>query len=56
MTPVPRLAPSIEEAAQVLSLGRNLTPHLIDDGQLRMIRVGRRVLVPVKAIEEMLAS
>lgn len=56
MTPLPRLALAIEESSRGLGLGRNLTYQLIDDGLLRVIRGGRRVLVPVKAIEEMFAS
>jgi excisionase family DNA binding protein len=56
LAPLQRLARSIEEAAEVLSLGRNLTLQLIDEGRLRVVRVGRWEVVPVVAIEAFLGS
>jgi excisionase family DNA binding protein len=50
------LAYSDTEAAQVLGLGRTTTRQLIREGKLRSVRVGRRLLVPRRAIEEYLAG
>ena len=51
-----RLTVSIVEAAQMLGIGRTLAYEAARRGDLRTIRVGRRVLVPVLAIEELLAQ
>ncbi len=46
----PRLALSPEEAAEALGVGRSFFyEHVLPD--LRVVRVGRRRLVPVKSIE-----
>jgi len=50
-----KLAYSIPEAAQALGIGRTLTIKLVQSGQLRSIKVGRRRLVPAAALEELLA-
>lgn len=46
-----KVAYSIEEAAQVLSLGRTTVKQLIATGQLPSVRVGRRRLIPRSALE-----
>lgn len=51
-----RLTVSIVEAAHLLAIGRTLAYEAARRGDLRTIRVGRRVLVPVLAIEELLAQ
>ena len=51
-----RLTVSIVEAAQMLGIGRTLAYEAARRGDLRTIRVGRRVLVPVLAIEELRAQ
>jgi len=50
-----KLAYSIPEAAQALGIGRTLAIKLVQSGQLRSIKVGRRRLVPAAALEELLA-
>ena len=62
-TPQPALPPlerktyTIEEAAGVLGLGRNKVLGLIADKRLRTIPdIGKRVLIPVVAIDEFLAA
>ncbi|MCX7618333.1 helix-turn-helix domain-containing protein [Tepidiforma sp.] len=50
-----RKAYSIPEAAQALGIGRTLAIKLVQSGQLRSIKVGRRRLVPAAALEELLA-
>jgi len=47
---------SVPEAQAQLGIGRNLIWRLINDGTIRTVRAGRRVLVPVGAIEEFLAG
>ena len=43
---------SVEEAAQVLGLGRSKTYELLLKGQLRSIKIGRSRRVPVESINE----
>ena len=52
---VPRVL-RVEEAAQLLGIGRSLAYELIRSGQLRSIKIGRRRLVPLDAIEEAIAE
>ena len=51
-----RLTVSIVEATHLLAIGRTLAYEAARRGDLRTIRVGRRVLVPVLAIEELRAQ
>lgn len=45
----------IEEAAEVLSLGRSKTYQLIQAGELSTVKVGRAVRVPATAVREFVA-
>lgn len=47
----PRLL-RVEEAAQLLGIGRSLAYELIRTGRLRSIKIGSRRLVPLTAIDE----
>lgn len=49
--PAPRLAVGIEEAADLLGLGRSLLFRLIKEGQLRSVKVGKRRLIAVSELE-----
>jgi excisionase family DNA binding protein len=49
-----RLTRKPEEAAPMLGVGRNGVYDLIRSGQLRSIRVGRKILIPLAAIEDFL--
>lgn len=51
-----RLTLSIEETAAVLGIGRNLAYELARTGQIPVIRLGRRMLVPRQQLEAMLAG
>lgn len=51
-----RLTVSVVEAARMLGIGRTLAYEAARKGDLRTIRVGRRVLVPLVAIELLLAD
>lgn len=46
-----KIAYSVEEAAQALSLGRTTVKKLIATGQLVSVRVGRRRLIPRSELE-----
>jgi excisionase family DNA binding protein len=50
------LAVSVEEAAQLLGIGRSLAYEAARRGELRTVRLGRRLLVPVAAIEHLLTE
>ena len=43
---------SVEEAAQALGIGRSKTYELIASGQVPSLRIGRRTLVPARALSE----
>ncbi len=45
-----KVAVNVPEAAEILGIGRTMTLKLMDDGELRSLKVGRRVLIPVEAI------
>ncbi len=45
---------SVEEAAVVLGIGRQTAYRAARDGQLPVIRIGKRLLIPRKAFQEML--
>jgi excisionase family DNA binding protein len=51
---VRKLALSVEEAADCMSLAERAVWDLVGTGQLRSLKVGRRRIVPVSAIEEFL--
>ena len=51
-----RMAVSLEEARQALGVSRTLIYRMADDGRLPTIRLGRRRLVPIRKLEEMLAE
>ena len=51
-----RLTLTVEEAASLLGISRNLAYELVSNGQIPSIRLGRRVLVPRKALYKMLDS
>jgi excisionase family DNA binding protein len=45
---------SVEEAAKVLHIGRTQAYRAVKAGQIRSIRIGKRVLVPTSAIRQLL--
>ena len=50
------LAVSPAEAARMLGVGRTYLYELIQTGELRSVRLGKRRLIPVEAIRECLAA
>ena len=49
-----RLTWSVEEASQILGVGRQLGYELARSGQIPTIRLGRRLLVPRAQLQAML--
>ena len=47
---------TVEEAAKLLRIGRNQAYEAVASGQLPSIRIGKRILVPRVALEQMLAQ
>ncbi len=52
--PLPCMALTVEEAGEVLRVSRCMVLDLIGEERLRVVRIGRRVIVPIRAIEEFL--
>ena len=50
-----RVALSVEEAAGRLGVSRSLIWKMVNQGTIRTVRAGNRVLVPVSAVEEFLS-
>lgn len=53
---VERLTLSVEEAAQVLGISRALAYELVRRGDLPRLQLGRRVVVPRRALEELVTA
>lgn len=51
---VPKFAFTLEEAAEALNIGRTLSYAMAADGRLRVVRIGRKILVPVTEIQAFL--
>jgi excisionase family DNA binding protein len=51
-----RLVLSIPEAYQALGIGETTLRQLIASGQLPVLRLGRRVLIPISAIEALVSQ
>jgi excisionase family DNA binding protein len=50
------LSVSVDEAAQLLGVGRTTVFTLLDEGAIRSVKVGNRRLVPRKALDEFLSG
>ena len=55
MTEPARLAYSIDEAADALSLSRSTVKELVYTGEIKKLKVGRRVVIPHWALVEFLS-
>jgi excisionase family DNA binding protein len=52
--PIRRLTLTVAEAGQVLGVSRSYAYELVRQGQLPCMRLGRRIVVPVRALEALL--
>ena len=50
----PRLTISVAETARLLGIGRSAAYLAVRTGAIPSIRIGRRLLVPVKGLQELL--
>jgi excisionase family DNA binding protein len=55
-TAVPKLALTIEEACQALTISRTTLYELLAEGRLRSVTAGRRRLIPLSELERLLAE
>ena len=53
---IERLTLSVEEAARLLGISRALAYALVRRGDLPRLQLGRRVVVPRRALEELVAG
>lgn len=54
--PAGRLAISVEELAVGMGIGRAAAYEAIKRGEFPTLKIGRRILVPIAALEKMLAG
>lgn len=54
--PPRRAAYSMQEAADLLGVSRSHVYNLAERGQLRLVRIGRRTVVPATEIDRLLAG
>ena len=47
---------TVEEAAERLGISRGLAYELVRQGVLPSLRLGRRIVIPVRALDELLAQ
>ena len=47
---------TVEETAQLLRISRNTAYNLVREGRLPVLRLGRRLLVPKKGLDNLLAG
>ena len=52
---LPRMLVSVTEASRALGVSRSFAYELVAAGVLKSIRLGRRVLIPVSALEDLIA-
>ena len=49
-----KLTLTVDEAATILGIGRNLCYDRVKTGEIPVIKIGRRLLVPRRALEKLL--
>lgn len=52
----PRLTYTVEEAARIIGIGRSAAYKAANAGEIPTIRIGRKLLVPVRRLEQMLGA
>jgi excisionase family DNA binding protein len=54
--PLERRTLTVEQAGEILGIGRGLAYELVRTGEIPSVRLGRRIVVPIAAIETILAT
>lgn len=54
--PSDRLTYSVEEAALLLGISRNSAYEAVRRGEIPTIKIGRRILIPISRLEDLLES
>ena len=54
--PEKRQTYTVEEAAEILGIGRNSAYEAVRRGEIPAIKIGKRVLVPKAALDRMLSG
>ena len=54
--PVRPLAVSVEEAGRLLGVSRDLVYDMVARHELPAVRLGRRIVIPVRALEEVVGE
>ena len=54
--PAQRLTVTVEQAARLLGIGRNVAYEAVKTGQLPSARIGRRIVIPRVALDRWLES
>lgn len=52
----PRLAYTVPEVAKALGMSRSTAYELVAKGEIPSLRIGTRLVVPVKALDELLSA
>jgi excisionase family DNA binding protein len=53
---LPRMLVSVTEASRALGVSRSFAYELVAASVLKSIRLGRRILIPVSALEDLIAT
>jgi excisionase family DNA binding protein len=48
-----RLTMTVEEASEAMGISRSLAYELVRRGEIPSLRLGRRIVVPVRALEDL---
>ena len=51
-----KIAYTIKETAEALGCGMNTTYNLVNSGQLKSFKFGKKIMVPSESIEELIKS
>jgi excisionase family DNA binding protein len=54
--PTNKLTLTVEEAARLIGISRAQAYRCVHSGQLKAVQLGRRIVVPVIAVEELLST
>ena len=50
---IERIGVSIPQAAKLLNVGKPLMTHLVNTGQIRAVKLGKRVVVSIQSLREL---